>query len=57
MFTELEVKQMIKSMAYGMSFEEIAAEYECDISEVEKIYKENREEIAAEMEFNARKGG
>lgn len=55
--TELEIKQMIKSMAYGMSFEEIAAEYECDISEVEKIYKENREEVAAEIEFNARKGG
>ena len=55
--TDLEVKQMIKSMAYGMSFEEISAEYECDISEVEKIYKKNREEVAAEIEFNARKGG
>ena len=56
-FTECEIRQMIKSMAMGMDFETIAMDYECDISDVEKICRENREEITAEMEFIRRKDG
>lgn len=55
--TECEKKDLIKSLAMGMSFEEISIIYEISITEVEEFYKENKAAVDAERAFQKGKWG
>lgn len=55
--TECEKKELIKSIAMGMSFEDIAVVYEISTDEVNAFYKEHKSEIDEEREFQKMKYG
>ncbi len=55
--TECEKKELIKSLAMGMSFEEISVVYEMPIAEVEAFYTENKSAVDAEKAFQKEKWG
>ena len=55
--TECEKKELIKSIAIGMSFEDIAVVYEISTDEVNAFYKEHKSEIDEEREFQKMKYG
>ena len=55
--TECEKKELIRSIAMGMSFEEISIIYEMPITEVEEFYKENKAAVDAERAFQKGKWG
>lgn len=55
--TECEKKELIRSLAMGMSFEEISIIYEMSVTEVEEFYKENKAAVDAERAFQKGKWG
>lgn len=55
--TEFEKKELIKSLAMGMSFEKISIIYEMSVTEVEEFYKENKAAVDAERAFQKKKWG
>lgn len=55
--TEYEKKELIRSMAMGMPFEEISAVYEMSVEEVNDFYKANKAEIDEEIQFQKMKYG
>ena len=55
--TECEKKELIKSIAMGMSFEDISAIYEISIEEINDFYKEHKSEIDEEIQFQKMKWG
>ena len=55
--TECEKKEFIKSIALGMSFEDVAEIYEMSSGDVNAFYKEHKSEIDEEREFQKMKWG
>lgn len=55
--TECEKRELIRSMAMGMPFEEISAIYEISIEEINDFYKEHKSEIDEEIQFQKMKWG
>ncbi len=55
--TEYEKKELIRSIALGMSFEEISVIYEMPVDEVDSFYKLNKSEVDEELQFQKRKHG
>lgn len=55
--TECEKKELIKSIALGMSFENVAEIYEMSADDVNAFYKEHKSEIDEEREFQKFKWG
>ncbi|MGN0509186.1 MAG: hypothetical protein ACI4GX_08100 [Ruminococcus sp.] len=55
--TECEKKELIRSLAMGISFEEISVIYEMPVTEVEAFYKENKAAVDAEKAFQKEKWG
>ena len=51
MFTECEKRELIRSMAMGMPFEEISRVYEMPMEDITVFYAENRDEINEEIQF------
>ena len=57
MFTECEKRELIRSIAMGMPFEEISRVYEMSIEDITAFYAENREDINEEIQFQKFKYG
>ena len=55
--TECEKRELIRSMAMGMSFEEISRTYEMPMDDVNAFYAENKSEINEEIKFQKFKYG
>lgn len=55
--TEFEKKELIKSLAMGMSFEKISIIYEMPLADVEAFYRENKSAVDAERAFQKKKWG
>ena len=55
--TECEKKELIKSIALGMAFEEISRVYEISVEEINDFYKANKAEIDEEIQFQKMKWG
>lgn len=55
--TECEKKELIKSIALGMSFDDVAQVYEMSVDDVNAFYKDNKSEIDEEREFQRMKWG
>ena len=55
--TECEKKELIKSIAMGISFEDISAIYEISADDVNAFYKEHKSEIDEEIQFQKMKWG
>ena len=55
--TECEKRELIRSMAMGMPFEEISAVYEISVEEINDFYKEHKSEIDKEIQFQKMKWG
>lgn len=55
--TECEKKELIRSLAMGMSFEEISIIYEMPIAEVEEFFRGNKAAVDAERAFQKAKWG
>lgn len=55
--TECEKRELIRSMAMGMPFEEISRVYEMPMEEINDFYKENKAEIDEEIQFQKMKYG
>ena len=55
--TECEKRELIRSIAMGMPFEEISAVYEMSADDVNAFYKEHKSEIDEEREFRKMKYG
>lgn len=55
--TECEKREIIRSMAMSMPFEEISAVYEMPIEEINDFYKANKAEIDEEIQFQKMKWG
>lgn len=55
--TDCEKKELIKSIALGMSFEDISAVYGISVDEINGFYAEHRTEIGEEREFQKVKWG
>ena len=55
--TECEKKELIKSIALGMPFEEISRVYEISVEEVNDFYKAHKAEIDEEIQFQKMKWG
>ena len=55
--TEYEKRELIRSIAMGMPFEEISAVYEMSVEEINDFYKENKSEIDEEIQFQKMKWG
>ena len=55
--TEHEKRELIRSMAMGMPFEEISRMYEMSIEDITAFYSENRDEINEEIQFQKMKYG
>lgn len=53
--TECEKRELIRSIAMGMPFEEISAVYEMSADAVNAFYKEHKSEIDKEREFRKMK--
>ena len=49
--TELEKRELIRSMAMGMPFEEISRVYEMSMEDITAFYAENKNEINEEIQF------
>ena len=57
MFTECEKRELIRSIALGMPFEEISRVYEMSIEDITAFYSENRDNINEEIQFQKFKYG
>ena len=55
--TDCEKRELIRSIAMGMPFEEISAVYEMSMEEINAFYKENKGEIDEEIQFQKMKWG
>ena len=55
--TEHEKRELIRSMAMGMPFEEISRAYEMSMEDITAFYAENRDEINEEIQFQKMKYG
>ena len=55
--TEHEKRELIRSMAMGMPFEEISRVYEMPMDDVNAFYAENKGDINAEIQFQKFKYG
>ena len=55
--TECEEKELIKSLAMGMSFEEISDAYGISEADVTVFYGEHKSEVDEEMKFLKEKRG
>ena len=55
--TDCEKREIIKSMAMGMAFEQIAMVYNIEISEAEAFYREHKAEVDEERDFQREKWG
>lgn len=55
--TECERKELIKSIAMGMSFADIAEVYEMSVDDVNTFYNQHKSEIDEEREFQKMKWG
>lgn len=55
--TECEGKELIKSLAMGMSFDEISDIYGISEADISKFYNENKSEVEEEMKFQKEKRG
>ena len=55
--TECEKREIIRSMAMSMPFEEISVVYEMPIEEVNDFYKKHKTEIDEEIQFQKMKWG
>lgn len=55
--TECEKRELIRSLAIGMSFEEISRVYEMPLEDINAFYAENKAEINEEIQFQKMKYG
>ena len=55
--TEFEKRELIRSIALGMPFEEISRVYEMSIEDITAFYSENRDDINEEIQFQKFKYG
>ena len=55
--TECEKRELIKSIALGMPFDEISRVYEISVEEINDFYKANKAEIDEEIQFQKFKYG
>ena len=55
--TECEKRELIRSLAIGMSFEEISRVYEMPLEDINAFYAENKAEISEEIQFQKMKWG
>ena len=55
--TECEKKELARSMAMGMPFEEISRIYEMSMEDITAFYSENRDDINEEIQFQKIKWG
>ena len=55
--TECEKRELIKSIALGMPFEEISRVYEMPMDNVNAFYAENKGDINEEIQFQKIKYG
>lgn len=55
--TEHEKRELIRSMAMGMPFEEISRVYEMPMDDVNAFYAENKGDINEEIQFQKFKYG
>lgn len=55
--TECEKRELIKSIALGLPFEEISRVYEISVEEINDFYKANKAEIDEEIQFQKMKYG
>ena len=55
--TECEKRELIKSIALGMPFEEISRVYEMPMDDVNAFYAENKGDINEEIQFQKMKYG
>ena len=55
--TECEKRELIRSMAMGVSFEEISRIYEMSMEDINAFYAENKAEINEEIKFQKIKYG
>ena len=55
--TECEKRELIRSMAMGVSFEEISRIYEMSMEDINAFYAENKAEINEEIQFQKMKYG
>ena len=55
--TECEKRELIRSIALGMPFEEISRIYEMSIEDISAFYSENRDDINEKIQFQKFKYG
>ena len=55
--TECEKRELIRSMAMGVSFEEISRIYEMSMEDINAFYAENKGDINEEIQFQKMKWG
>ena len=55
--TECEKKELARSMAMGMPFEEISRIYEMSMEDINAFYAENKGDINEEIQFQKFKYG
>ena len=55
--TECEKRELIRSMAMGVSFEEISRIYEMSMEDINAFYAENKGDINEEIQFQKFKYG
>ena len=55
--TKDEKRELIRSIALGMPFEEISRVYEMSIEDITAFYSENKAEINEEIQFQKMKYG
>ena len=55
--TECEKRELIRSIAMGMPFEEISIVYEMSMEDITGFYAENRDVINEEIPFQKMKWG
>ena len=55
--TDCEKRELIRSIALGMPFEEISRVYEMSIEDITAFYSENKDDINEEIQFQKFKYG
>lgn len=57
MFTDCEKRELIKSLAMGMSFDEISDIYGISKADVTAFYSDHKNEVEEEIKFQKQKRG
>ena len=57
MFTDCEKRELIKSLAMGMSFEDISVIYGISEADVTTFYSDHKNEVEEEIKFQKQKRG